>query len=129
MVAVNGTHSTTELEGVVSRVNERGLLLDGRPSWLNLSKFAGAVTLPDAGARVRLSLDAAGFIRQIEPLDAPSAVTPSVPAAVTVPADRETRILREAVLNIAVNILARNGPVNVADVLATAEELEAWILR
>ena len=36
----NGTYTSTELEGRVVRTNDHGLMLDGRPSWLNISKFA-----------------------------------------------------------------------------------------
>ncbi len=64
MVATNGTsHTTTEYEGVAQRVNERGILFAGRTTWTNVSKFAGAVDLPAAGRRVRVTLDGAGFIR------------------------------------------------------------------
>ncbi len=132
VAATNGTHPTTELEGTVSRVNERGILLSGRPAWLNVSKFAGAVTLPDVGARVRLVLDAAGFVRACETLDAPKVV--AVPAGETAtesfpPVDRERLILRESVLRTAVNILATHGPVDPAELLGVAAELEAWVLR
>jgi hypothetical protein len=96
--AANGNgHSTTQVEGVVSRVNERGVQLRVRDGWLNVSKFAQGVTLPDAGARVRLTLDAAGFIRGIDAIR-----SPDHPAVVSTgeAVDRETRITRSACLNI-----------------------------
>jgi hypothetical protein len=142
----NGTHTTTELEGRVSRVNERGVLLDGRSDWLNVSKFAGGIWLPDAGDRVRLTLDSAGFIRKIAPLEqaaaapvdthpAPQVSTPAQPPAVDVggdrgPVDRDRRILRQAVLNTATAILTSGGrQTEVSAVLAAAEVLEQWVLR
>jgi hypothetical protein len=139
MVATNGTHVTTELEGTVSRVNERGLLLEGEATWRNVSKFAGGIWLPDVSERVRLVLDSAGFIRKIEPLDAPAPspsvdTSPAAPVSTAVsephaPADRDTRISRMACLNTATAILSSGGaPTDLAAALAVAEELERWVL-
>src|SRR5438132_13681575 len=72
MVAqTNGSHTSTELTGRVVRTNDHGLVLDGRATWLNISKFAPEVLMPPVGARVRLTLDKAGYIRGIDAVDHP----------------------------------------------------------
>jgi hypothetical protein len=43
--------------------------------------------------------------------------------------DKDTKITRMNVLGHAIDILASSGPVDVADVLRVAAELEAWVCR
>jgi hypothetical protein len=150
MTAITGTNSTSELEGRVSRVNATGVLLAGQ-QWRTVSKFSGGVLLPAPGERVRLVLDAAGFIRRVEAL-APSVSTGEA-AAVPVetqphtPPDRETpsesghspepparslgtQTTRLACLTTATAICTAGGRVpDLAAVLATAAELERWVTR
>jgi hypothetical protein len=134
-VIVTTDGSTSDVEGVVGRVNERGVLLEGREGWLNISKFAGGVVLPEPGARVRLSLDNAGFIRGIETLAAPAPLGQEDGSAlagfpVSVASVRDVRIMRQAVLNTATAILSSGGrATDAAAVIALAEELEAWVTR
>jgi hypothetical protein len=126
----NGSHTTTELEGTVSRVNERGVLREGEGEWRNFSRFSGGVRIPDAGAHVLLTLDSAGYIRKCDVLDEPLTVsTAELPPVDTQPLDRDTRIMRQAVLNTATAILSSAGLVSLAEVLSVAEDLEAWVLR
>ncbi len=131
-MTMDGT-SGAEVEGVVSRVNERGVLLEGRDGWLNVSKFAAGVLLPEPGARVRLTLDKAGFIRAVEIVAAPPALSQDESLGTTATGtalDRDLRILRQAVLNTATAILSSGGrTTDLAAVLAAAEELERWVLR
>jgi hypothetical protein len=132
----NGTTSAAAVEGVVRATNDRGVLLEGH-SWLNVSRFAGGVLLPEVGAHVRLILDKSGFIRRVEPLEAPASAarvdtSPVVPVstAASEPPDRDTRISRMACLNTATAILASGGrATDLAAVLAVAAELERWVLR
>src|SRR5262252_2316799 len=100
MVA-NGT--TTQLEGVVARSNDRGLVLDGHDGWLNISKYADGVLIPDNGSSVRLHLDKSGFIRGIDVLALATRLR--APLEPGVAPDRDHRILRQAVLNTATAIL------------------------
>jgi hypothetical protein len=129
----NGTHSTSTVEGTVSRTNDRGVLLQGG-SWLNVSRYAGGLLLPDVGAHVRVVLDGQGFIRAITPLE-PSVSTGEA-AAVPVdtqphtPPDRETQATRVACLATAVAVCTAGGRVpDLAAVLATAAQLERWVTR
>jgi hypothetical protein len=148
-------HTGDVVEGVVSKANERGVLLTGEDAWINVSKFAQpAPKLPRRGEHVRLHLDRYGFIRDVEALrdeeraryavvpsedgvDAPTPEEPSRqveraenrPLATNSP-DRELRITRMACLNTATAILSSGG--RAADpeaVLALATRLEAWVCR
>jgi hypothetical protein len=56
---------TEDVEGLVESVNATGLKIAG--AWLNVSKFH-PVTLPDAGAHVRLRVDSKGYIVDLENL-------------------------------------------------------------
>jgi hypothetical protein len=115
--------TTNSVEGVVLKVNERGVLLEDSGAWRNVSKFAGELLMPEPGEAVRLTLDKAGFIRQIAVLRAGEPLR--FPAA-----DRETCITRMACLNTATAITSSGGQAtDLASVLAVAEELEAWVLR
>ncbi len=111
-----------ELSGTVLRTNERGLVLSGRDGWLNLSKFSNA-TLPAPGARVRVGLDKAGFIRDVQP--EPTAERPTAPPApAAAPRNLDARI---AALQAATVIVARGSSLDA--VLSAAERLEGWLTR
>lgn len=135
MNGTNGTHAgtTTEYEGLVQRTNERGLLLAGREGWLNISRFAGAVEMPEPGQRVRLTLDKSGYIRAITPLSAPASEAAAEPErgqnrGTSAQASRETAIIRQNVLSHATRFVVACGG-TVEDLLAVAERLEAWVNR
>jgi len=117
---------TEEIGGIVVRVSQNGFTLAGRDGWLNVSKYAEPPPpMPPEGARVRVGLDRAGFVRTVDVEELPAESTP-VPAT----RDRDTRIMRQAVLNTATAILASGGkPVSVDEVLDLAERLEAWVMR
>ncbi len=124
--------TTDAIEGTVARVGSYGFTLDGREGWVSISKFADPrPDLPAEGARVRVELDRSGYARTIEVLELPE---PRVAARedggyAPLP-DRDTRIMRQAVLNTAVALLSSGGrETNLDDVIATAETLEQWVVR
>src|SRR5437899_2177750 len=58
------------IEGVVQSPNDRGVRLIGEDDWRNWSRWADKpAELPRRGARLRLGLDASGFVRQLKVLD------------------------------------------------------------
>ena len=74
--------------GRVRSVNEKGLKLEGHDDWLNVSKYAVGVVLPERGAAVACTLDKAGFLRAVDVVDAlpvagGSDHAPPLPAAPT----------------------------------------------
>ena len=137
MVAqVNGTsHTATELEGRVVRTNDHGLMLDGRASWLNYSKFGSfREPLPQPGDVVKLVLDKAGFIRAVEPL-APAQPAPrqlrsveAQEAPVAAPS-KDTTITRLAVLKAAAQFCQYRQDATPDDVLDIASQWETWVTR
>jgi hypothetical protein len=139
---------TETIEGVVISVNERGFKLEGRDSWLNLSKYASpAPELPFKDELVSAGLDKAGYVREIrivedsrgfpagqkwedtgpaEPTPIRAEVTPATGAPVT----REMAIGRMAAINSAVAILSSGGrSTDVSTVLSVAAEIEGWVTR
>ena len=103
------------LEGAVEARNERGIKLDGE--WHNVSKFK-PIDLPEVGARVRAEVDAKGFLKSIEVLDARVAAATST---------RERTIARLAVLKAAANFAAARTDVKSADVLTIASRWLEWV--
>ena len=121
MAGANGNGTAGErLVGRVTSVNERGLRLEGRDGWLNVSKWAKDVHLPERGARVVVKLDGAGFVRAIAPADG---------AAVSTHVDKDQTITRLAVLKAAAEFAASRPDLKSGDVLAIAERWERWVLR
>ena len=130
------------LTGTVSRVNERGLILNDEDCWLNVSRYAKpAPVLPRVGESVRVYLDKDGYVRDVErvpyEVDVPPPEEPSRQVEATrsngstaLTPDRDLRICRQAVLNTATAILSSGGlPASPDEVLALAERLEAWVGR
>ena len=109
------------IEGLVESANDHGIKVGGE--WRNVSKFK-PVDLPDRGTRVRLELDAKGFIRDLEVLDSKL----SEPLK-TVGVDRDRTITRLAVLRSAVQLAAGRADLKSTDVLKIAELFEVWVLR
>jgi hypothetical protein len=122
---------STELEGLVSRTNGHGFQVAGREGWLNFSKFATpAPEMPPEGARVRVGLDKGGFVREVAVVEpARRAETPGSAAVLAELVDRDRRILRQAVLNSAITVLATNGSVDADEALELAAKFERWVLR
>ena len=104
------------LEGAVEARNERGIKLNGE--WVNRSNFGKPVELPEVGARIRAEVDAKGFLKSIEVLDARVAAATST---------RERTIARLAVLKAAANFAAARTDIKSSDVLRIADLWLAWI--
>ena len=120
-----------QVAGVVTCSNAKGFQLEGRDGWLNISKFAAGVAAPERGARVVAGLDKAGFVRTVETVSPIGEYVGNESATSGTRPDREVCITRMACLNTATAILSSGGsPVgDVAAVLSTAAQLEAWVCR
>ena len=114
---------TAHVEGTVESANERGVRLDGESDWRNFSKWTTEpITPPRRGSNVRLALDASGFVRSIEILDAaPPTSSPT----------RDRTITRLAVLKAASNFLGlmsqAREEVRSDHVLVLADKWLAWV--
>ena len=119
MITTNGTAADI-VEGLVESTNERGIRVAGE--WRNVSKFH-PVELPERGARVRLELDAKGFIRTLQVLAAAPTSTSS--------STRDRTITRLAVLKAASNFLGRMSQtreeVRSDHVLVLADKWLSWV--
>jgi hypothetical protein len=120
MTTSNGTVGDL-VEGIVESANDHGIKVGGE--WRNVSKFK-PVDLPDRGARVRLELDAKGFIKTLQVLDGAPASSRNV-------ATRDRTITRLAVLKAAANFLGLMGQsreeVRSEHVLMLADKWVAWV--
>jgi|SRR4051794_21388030 hypothetical protein len=85
--------------GRVISVNEKDLKLDGHADWLNVSKFAVGVVLPERGQTVSVTLDRAGFLRGVEVVD--GVLPPRVAGGSDAPNVKDRTITRLAVLKAA----------------------------
>lgn len=119
--------------GTVRSVNEKGLKLEGHDAWLNASKFAIGLVLPERGETVACTLDKAGFLRCVGPADGVVPTAPPVrgasdapPAA---PSTRERTISRLAILKAAAEFGAARPNLKSGDVLAIAASWERWVNR
>ncbi|HYW87482.1 MAG TPA: hypothetical protein VFB50_06920 [Chloroflexota bacterium] len=112
------------VEGLVEATNATGLKIGG--AWLNRSQFH-PVELPDAGARVRLKIDAKGFIKTLEVMDGTERVAKS-PAVLS---DKDERITRLAVLKAAAEFVGLWGQtreeIRSEHVLLIADKWLEWI--
>jgi hypothetical protein len=124
--------------GRIAAVNAKGLKLEGHTEWLNVSRFAVGVLLPERGAAVACTLDKAGYIRSIEvvgALPAPVAGASDAPAAsdaklAAAPSSTKDRtITRLAVLKAAAEFAAARQNLKSGDVLKVAASWERWVLR
>jgi len=115
---MNGRVPTEEVEGLVESVNPTGLKIAG--AWVNVSRFH-PVTLPDAGAHVRLKIDPKGYIVDLEQLG-------STPAVLS---DKDERITRLAVLKAAAEFVGLWGQsredVRSEHVLVIADKWLKWV--
>ena len=115
------------VDGIVQSFNDRGIHLSGESAWRNYSKFASALPTPAQGQRVRLGLDASGFVRELQVLDGPGHGT--APAG-DIEHDRQTR--RMSALRSAAAFCAGrsvSSDVSSSDVLKIAEAFERWLER
>jgi len=117
------------VSGTVRSVNEKGLKLEGHESWLNLSKWATGVVLPERGQSVVCTLDKAGFLRAVSSSDGSDIVTPRSAAPAATSGQRDRTITRLAVLKAAAEFSASKPQSCSADVLKIAAVWETWVLR
>lgn len=128
------------VSGIVRSVNEKGLKLEGHDTWLNVSKFAVGVVLPERGQAVACTLDKAGFLRAVDVVGDELRVTSgelrvaggsgsdSQPATRNSPLDRDRTITRLAVLKAAAE-WAAGRDLKSGHVLAVAASWEKWVNR
>jgi hypothetical protein len=117
---------STAVTGRVEAANERGLKIDG--AWLNVSKYAVGVVLPERGADVALTLDKAGFIRNCELLNGLPAIAGASDAP-SAPSTKDRTITRLAILKAAAEFGAARPSLKSGDVLAIAASWERWVHR
>jgi hypothetical protein len=117
---MNGRVQTSDVEGLVESVNATGLKIGG--AWVNVSRYH-PVELPESGARVRLQVDAKGYIVGLENLS--SGATPTVLSA------KDDRITRLAVLKAAAEFVGLWGQsredVRSDHVLVIADKWLKWV--
>ena len=111
---MNGRVQTEDVEGVVESVNATGLKIGG--AWINVSRFH-PVQLPDAGAHVRLKVDAKGYISTLDVVGN----SPNWGKA------RDHTISRLAVLKAAAEFGASRPDLKSGDVLAIAQRWLEWV--
>jgi hypothetical protein len=115
------------VDGQVAAANERGVHLDGESAWRNYSKFASALPTPAQGQHVRLGLDAAGFVRELQVLDASPGATTAAPCVL------DDLSIRLRVLEIAATTVGQFAQTHEAastdHILPLAERLLAWVTR
>lgn len=129
-MGVNGNGTDQHVSGTVRSVNDKGLKLEGHESWLNVSKYAVGVTLPERGAHVTVTLDKAGFLRAVAPVDG----SEPVPAKSYAPGassgqNKDRTITRLAVLKAAAEFGASRPELKSGDVLTIAASWERWVNR
>jgi len=118
--------------GRVAHVNAKGLKLEGHESWMNVSRFAVGVVIPEKGAAVTVTLDKGGFIRAVAPADGAEPPTPAplpVAGGSSGPSDKDRTITRLAVLKAAAEFAASRSALKSGEVLKIAESWERWVLR
>jgi hypothetical protein len=77
------------IEGIVSRVNDHGFILEGHGDWLNLSRYAKpAPLLPHAGVHVEVGLDKDGYVRTVAPIRRDEPTPPEALGRASVNADQ-----------------------------------------
>lgn len=119
------------VSGVVRSVNDKGLKLEGWDTWMNVSKFAVGVVLPERGETVTCTLDKAGFLRAVAPSDglAPVRGGSDMLAQPAPSGTKDRTITRLAVLKAAAEFGAARPNLKSGDVLAIAASWEKWITR
>jgi len=130
MTTTNGGRVVEHIVGVVQSANEHGVHLVDEADWRNYSRWA---TKPEAaparGQHVRLGLDGAGFVRELQVLDTLGADGASPGAQVARPPDRTT--LRLRIVEIAAATIGQfaqaHEEVRTEHILPLADRLLAWI--
>lgn len=119
---------SSQFTGRVVSVNEKGLKLEGHESWLNVSKYAVGVVLPERGETVTCTLDKSGFLRAVEVIGGLPRVAGGSDAP-PAPSSKDRTITRLAVLKAAAEYAASKPESKSGDVLLIAASWEKWVLR
>lgn len=123
--------------GRVVAVNDKGLRLEDHDGWLNFSKFATDLAIPERGTVVTVTTDKSGFLRSVTAVDG-SALVPAQNGALrpssaqhagSGSSERERTISRLAILKAAAEFGASRPDLKSSDVLLIAESWETWVLR
>jgi len=96
--------------------------------WMNFSKFATDLVIPERGQSVTLTLDKSGFVRACEVTNG-LAVSSAAPSAQKAASEKDRTITRLAVLKAAAEYAASKPESKSADVLLIAASWERWVLR
>lgn len=126
---------STTFTGRVRSVNPKGLKLEDHEDWLNVSKFATDVVMPERGETVTVVVDGKGFVRAIQPHDGPAAAPSGATATLATgapsaaPTSKDRTITRLAVLKAAAEFSASKPESKSGDVLLIAASWERWVLR
>jgi hypothetical protein len=111
------------VEGIVDRVNDRGVKLTGHADYVNFSRYASPpIAPPRRGASVRLGLDADGFVRELQVLDT------SGPAPTD---DRSREIRRQVAMKTAAQLVGAfsqcHEEAKIEHVFPLADKILAWL--
>lgn len=142
------TGALTAVSGTIKRYSASGsgVVLNEGPNWYNFSSYppASDVPRPAVGTAVQLEVDERRYIHSLVPLDAPHAAQPQattavasrdaadVAGALSGDSRRDMLIIRQSCLKTAAELygdVLNQSPERLAEVVATAEYLEAWVLR
>jgi len=115
--------------GRVASVNEKGLKFEGAREWLNVSKYADGLILPEKGETVTVTLGKAGFLRAVASGDRSEVVPMQNSAPGAASSHRDRTITRLAVLKAAAEFAASRPESTSTDVLKIAASWEKWVLR
>lgn len=117
--------------GVVAAVNDKGLRLDGHESWMNLSKFAPGVVLPERGSTVTVAVDGKGFIRSVEHAEGAPVAAPTQNGHQTATSgqQRDRLIVRQSSAKTAFEFAASRPDMRAVDAIHLASLIEAWVYR
>lgn len=120
---------TKTFPATIARVNGHGFQTREDPGrWFNLSKYASPPpTIPPIGTECQITVDGAGFVRAIAPVDASAHNTEPPQANRAGPPSKDVSIIRMNALKCASRLLGPDADTEAA--LALAERLEAWITR
>lgn len=132
--------STETTRGTVQSINDKGVRLAGRDSWLNFSRYAkpGDIDIASVGDTVELRIDGSGFVRGMTwmaasqrpepPSRDPDPEPPAFPPAPTSPApSKDVLIVRQTALKCAAEFAASRPGMKCTDVLTVAQAWAAWV--
>lgn len=120
---------TKTFPATIARVNGSGFTTREQPGkWWNLSKYASpAPAIPPIGTECQITVDGAGFVRAITPVDTSAHSTAPPQASRAGAPSKDVSIIRMNALKTAARLVGPDADTEA--VLALAGRLEAWITR